>query len=170
MEKKNQHSNTSEVEVAGYAMRCRLMWCLAEARPKGRHVMLGGRVNRTQRTAMAHFHIWFYNTFLVFSLCLRWSSFCWERLSRELFLVSYLVLFTPADSSRFSRGLMVSTGSYHHCWFLFSILTQLNYILLVFWQRMRSPHGSTSKQVYILLSYWPSFILYLWEPILKLVF
>lgn len=46
----------TEVEVSGYVKRCKLMWCFAEARAMGRHVMLGKCINRTQWTVVGHVH------------------------------------------------------------------------------------------------------------------
>ena len=46
---------------------------------------------------------------------------------RELLLASLLVLVPPADSCRFGGGLAVSAGLCHHCWFMFAILTLLNW-------------------------------------------
>jgi hypothetical protein len=45
-----------KVEDFGCAMWCRLMWCFAEARLVGGHMIFGESINRTQRTVMGCLH------------------------------------------------------------------------------------------------------------------
>lgn len=53
--------------------------------------------------------------------------FSWEGQSRELFLVSPLVVVTLADSCWSSSGLAISARPCHHCWLVSAILTLLNW-------------------------------------------
>jgi len=82
-------------------------------------------INRTQWTVIGHLHRLALQYFFV--LCLPLSPHCWDRHRRELLLASWLALVTPADLCWFGRGLAVSAGSCHCCWFVFGILTLLNW-------------------------------------------
>jgi hypothetical protein len=44
--------------IQSHVVSCRntLIWCFAEARPMGRHVMLGASINRTQWTVIGPLH------------------------------------------------------------------------------------------------------------------
>jgi hypothetical protein len=61
---------------------------------------------------------------------LSWSSFFidlyWKRQGRELLLVLWLVMFTPADSCWVSGSLAVSAESCCHCWFVFGGIFELD--------------------------------------------
>ena len=85
-----------------------------------------------------------------------WPSLHWERHGRELLLASQLVLVAPPDLCWFGKGLDVSVGLWHHCWFVFPDTTELDC-----WypdnRNWNCPKRTTSKQVQIPLSYLPSF-------------
>lgn len=78
-----------------------------------------------------------------------------------------LVLVAPADSGQFGRGLAVSAGSCHHCWFMFGTLLNwtVDILTLLNWTdkwRLESSQRTTFKQVHIPLFYLPSFSPSLW--------
>jgi hypothetical protein len=60
------------------------------------------------------------------------------------------------------RGLVVSAGLCHHCWFVFGILTLLNWTAGVLTTETESAGKTTSKRAHIPLSYLPSLLPYLW--------
>jgi hypothetical protein len=132
-----------------HVMHSHMPFCWA--RSMNGHAMFEESLNRTQWTVMGCLHNYPCKASLV--LCLRWSSLCWERHSREL-LTFQLVLVTLADSWQFVRGLAVSAVI--HCWFMFGGTFELHC-----WypnkQRLELPQRTTSKQVHIPLSYLPSF-------------
>ena len=94
------------------------------------------------------------------SLCNNLTSL---KESHQLPLASQLVLVATAGSSRLGGGLAVSPGLCHCCWFMFDILTLLNWTASILTNRdWNHPQRTTSKQVYRPLSYLPSILSYLW--------
>ena len=117
-----------------------MAWCLVEARPVGGLVMLGESMTVCLHSYLCH------NSSV--------SSLHWERHWRERLLASQLIQVVPADSCGFSGGLAVSAGSCHCCWFVFGVLTQLNWAAGILtngdWSCLKK---TTCQQVHIPLSY-----------------
>jgi hypothetical protein len=106
-----------EVEVSGCVTWCRLMWCFAEARPMGGHVVFGENISRTQRmvtqwqgTSIASFAMLHRSLIFAYLHCFT------ENHGREL-LVSWLIQRRPGSFCWIVPQLLI----------VFSILTLLNW-------------------------------------------
>lgn len=133
--------------------RLHVIFC--KGKTHGRNLLFGESISRTQRQ--------WQHSCTASRAVLCWSgvfadSHLVERNSRELLLLSQLA---PSDSCQFGERLAVSAGSSNCCWFVFGILTVLNWYAGILTEIEITPKYN-SKQACTPLSCLPSFLPYLW--------
>jgi len=101
----------------------RLMWCFADARPVGGRTTFGETIRGTQRTVRVQvLPLQFFTDLHCIARGMAENSWCCPQV-----LAALLGPWHTADSCLFGCSLAVSAGSCCCYWFMFSILTLLNW-------------------------------------------